>query len=69
MQTICDVNLKIQDIVARCPASTQDTMIFNNSAIRGMFERGEMNNCLVIADSDYAQRTYLMTSWKPSYIN
>lgn len=46
VQTICDANLKIMDIVARWPGSSHDSTIFNNSAIRGKFERSEMKNCL-----------------------
>lgn len=61
VQTICDANLKIQDIVARWPGSAHDYTIFNNSAIRGKFERREMKNCLLVADSGYAQRDYVMT--------
>lgn len=61
VQTICDANLKIQDIVARWPGSTHDSTIFNNSAVRGKFERGEKKNCLLVADSGYAQRSYMMT--------
>ncbi|CAI6346974.1 unnamed protein product [Macrosiphum euphorbiae] len=61
VQTICDANLKIQDIVARWPGSSHDSTIFNNSAIRGKFERGEMQNCLLVADSGYAQRDFVMT--------
>lgn len=56
VQTICDANLKIQDIVARWPGSAHDSTIFNNSAIRGRFERAEMQNSLLVADSGYAQR-------------
>jgi len=61
VQTICDANLKIQDIVARWPGSSHDSTIFNNSTIRGKFERGEMQNCLLVADSGYAQRDFVMT--------
>lgn len=61
VQTICDANLKIQDIVARWPGSSHDSTIFNNSAIRGKFERYEMKNSILVADSGYAQRSYVMT--------
>lgn len=61
MQTICDADLKIQDIIVRWPGSAYDLTIFNNSEIRGTFERAEMKDCLLVADSGYAQRYYLMT--------
>lgn len=61
VQTICDANLKIQDIVARWPGSSHDSTIFNNSTIRGKFEKDEMQNCLSVADSGYAQCDFVMT--------
>lgn len=61
VQTICDDNLKIQDIVARWPGSSHDSTIFNNSEIRRKFEMGEMSNNLIVTDSSYAQRNYVMT--------
>lgn len=61
VQTICDANLKIQDIVARWPGSSHDSTIFNNSAIRGKFEKNEMRNSLLVADSGYGQKNYVMT--------
>lgn len=61
VQIICDAKLKIQDIVARWPGSSHDSKIFNNSAIRGKFERGEIENYLLVADSGYAQKDYVMT--------
>jgi len=61
VQTICDANLKILDIVGRWPGSSHDSTIFSNSTIRGKFERGEIKDCLLVADSGYAQRNFVMT--------
>lgn len=61
VQTICDANLKIQDIVARRPGSSHDSTIFNNSEIRRKLEIGEMRDCVLVADRGYAQRNYVMT--------
>lgn len=61
VQTICDANLKIQDIVARWPRSSQDSTIFNNSSIRGKLERGKMKNCFLIAVSVCTQCEFVMT--------
>lgn len=61
VQTICNASLKIMDIVARWPGSTQDLTVFNNSTIREKFERSEMGNCVLVADSGYAQKNYVMT--------
>lgn len=61
VQIICDANLKIQDIVTKWTGSSHDSTIFNNSSIRRKFDRGEMNNCLLVADSGYTQHSYVMT--------
>lgn len=61
VQTICSPDLKILDIVARWPGSTHDSTIFNNSNIRGRFERGELGDNLLVGDSGYPVKTYLIT--------
>lgn len=61
VQTICDVNLKILDIVARWPGSSHDSTIFNNSNIRIRFERGEFGDSVLVADSGYQNRSYCLT--------
>lgn len=60
-QTICDTNLKIQDIVNRWPELSHDSTIFNNSAIHGRFERAEMKNSVLVAGGGYAQRNFIIT--------
>ncbi|KAE9543256.1 hypothetical protein AGLY_003167 [Aphis glycines] len=42
VQTICDSNLQIQNIVCRWPGSAHDANIFKNSMIRSKFELGLM---------------------------
>jgi len=61
VQTICDANLKIQDIVARWTGSSHDSTIFNNSEIRRKLEIGEIRDCILVADGSYVQRNYVMT--------
>lgn len=62
VQTVCDPNLKILDIVARWPGSTHDSTIFNNSALRARFENGRVNDgSLLVADSGYQNRNYILT--------
>jgi len=63
VQTICNAQLKFQNIVARWPGSAHDSTIFNNSKIRGRFERGEMGDSLLIGDSGYAIRPFLLTKF------
>lgn len=61
VQTICDADLRIQNIVCTFPGSTHDSTIFNHSNIRGRFERGDMRNSIIVGDSGYALKSYLMT--------
>jgi len=60
-QTICDADLRIQNIVCIFPGSTHDSTIFNHSSIRSKFERGEMRNSIIVGDGGYALKNYLMT--------
>lgn len=61
MQAVCDADLKIQDVVARWPGATHDSLIFNNSAARARFETGLMSNSFLLGDSGYPSTNYLMT--------
>ncbi|XP_050065881.1 putative nuclease HARBI1 [Aphis gossypii] len=61
VQTICDADLRIQNIVATFPGSNHGSTIFNYSSIRGKFERGEMKDSILVGDSGYALKTFLMT--------
>lgn len=60
VQTICDAKLRIQDIVARWPGSAHDSTVFLNSAIRRKFEIGAMGDSLLVGDSGYALKKYVM---------
>lgn len=60
VQTICDARLRIQDIVASWPGSQHDSTIFNASYICHRFERGEFGDSLLVGDSGYPVRTYLI---------
>lgn len=65
VQTICDADLQIQDVVARWPGSSHDSTIFNNSQIRAKFERGEMGqNNILLGDGGYKVRNYLLTPFR-----
>lgn len=61
VQVIGDPELYIRDIVARWPGSTHDQTIFSNSYIRSRFESGEFGNSVLIGDSGYSVRNYMMT--------
>ncbi|KAJ8915256.1 hypothetical protein NQ315_014763 [Exocentrus adspersus] len=61
VQVVGGPNLKIQDIVARWPGSTHDAVIFNNSRILGRFENDEFGNGILLGDSGYVLKPFLLT--------
>lgn len=61
VQVVTNSNLEITNIVARWPGSAHDSNIFNNSQLRGTFEQGMYNDGLLLGDSGYAIKPYLMT--------
>lgn len=54
VQTVSDANLKIRNIVARWPGSSNDQSIFNNSALKRDFGNHVFWRYLLIGDSGYA---------------
>lgn len=64
VQTICDASLRIQNIVCRWPGSTHDSTIWDNCSVRGKFERNEMGDNVLVGDSGYALRKYLLTPFR-----
>ncbi|XP_047019526.1 putative nuclease HARBI1 [Helicoverpa zea] len=60
VQTICNTNLEITDIVARWPGSCHDSTIFNNSVIKAKFEDGCYDNSILVVDGGYASTSYMM---------
>ncbi|KAK9751354.1 DDE superfamily endonuclease [Popillia japonica] len=61
VQTTCDYNLKITNIVARWPGSTHDQTIFNNSRLKTKLESGIYNDCFLLGDNGYRNSNYLLT--------
>lgn len=61
VQTISDAGLKIRNIVARWPGSAHDSNIFRNSNVSGFFERGVFGDSVLIGDSGYPIKPYLIT--------
>ena len=47
VQAICDAKLKFTDVVARWPGSVHDSRVFNQSAIKESFERGDRDGVLL----------------------
>lgn len=60
VQTICNSNLEITDIVARWPGSCHDSTIFNNSIIKVKIEDGCYGDALLVVDGGYASTCYMM---------
>lgn len=58
---MCDANLKITNIVARWPGSAHDSNSLRNSRIYAKFESGEFKESLIVADSGYPNKNYIMT--------
>nr|CAH7737744.1 unnamed protein product [Callosobruchus chinensis] len=61
VQAICDANCMFQDVVCRWPGSTHDSHIFANSNVRARFEQGVFNEYVLVGDSGYAIKNYLIT--------
>ncbi|RZC42825.1 DDE Tnp 4 and/or Plant tran domain containing protein [Asbolus verrucosus] len=59
---ICDSKLKIRHIIARWLGSVHDSTIFNDSPLPVEFEMGAYNNGVLIGDSAYPCKPYLLTS-------
>lgn len=61
VQMVCNSKNYIMDIVARWPGSCHDAHIFENSALHGRCENGEFGESVILGDSGYPLRNYLMT--------
>ncbi|XP_044759213.1 putative nuclease HARBI1 [Coccinella septempunctata] len=61
VQTVSDAKLKIRNIVCRWPGSVHDQTIFNNSLLKYNFENNAFGSYILIGDSGYALKKYLMT--------
>ncbi|XP_018397713.1 PREDICTED: putative nuclease HARBI1 [Cyphomyrmex costatus] len=61
VQTVADPFLKIRDIVARWPGSCHDSHIFRNSALYTSLETGRFGDNVLVGDSGYPVKPYLMT--------
>lgn len=61
VQTVSDADLRIRNIVCRWPGSTHDQTIFNNSNLKQQFENNMYGQYLLIGDSGYTLKPYLMT--------
>lgn len=61
VQTVADPYLKIRNIVARWPGSCHDSYIFRNSVLYQNFENGFYGDSIILGDSAYPNKPYLIT--------
>ncbi|KAF2882683.1 hypothetical protein ILUMI_23485 [Ignelater luminosus] len=61
VQAVCDADLKIKNIDARWPGAIHDSSVWNASLLSAQFEAGEFPGCLLLGDSAYALKDYMMT--------
>lgn len=61
VQMVCDAKLRIRSIIARWPGSVHDSTIFNDSPLCAQLERGDFGNMVILGDSGYPCRPYLLT--------
>lgn len=60
--------MRLVNIVARCPGSTHDSRIFDNSRLRARLElgleSGDLDSSWLVGDGGYACRDYLLTTFR-----
>ncbi|CAK1578459.1 unnamed protein product [Parnassius mnemosyne] len=61
VQMVCDAKLRIRNIIARWPGSVHDSTIFNDSPLCAQLERGDFTPMVLLGDSGYPCRPYLLT--------
>nr|XP_039269133.1 putative nuclease HARBI1 [Styela clava] len=61
VQAICDENMIFTDIVVKWPGSSHDSFILQQSNIYDKFESGQFGNSLLLGDSGYPLKKWLMT--------
>ena len=60
VQTVCNSNLELMNVVARWQESVHDSIIFNNNHLRVNFEDGAYGNSLLLGDCGYPSKQYLV---------
>lgn len=61
MQTICDANLRILNVVGRHAGCTNDQNIFDQCDAKQMFENGKFGDYVLVADGGYKNTPYMAT--------
>ena len=60
-QAVCNNKMEFIDVVARWPGSCKDSFILRRSNIYQSFERSAFANAILLGDSGYPLKTWLMT--------
>ena len=61
MQAICDANMVFTDVVYKYPGSCHDSFILQNSNIYDSFQNGTYGSGVILGDSGYPLKPWLMT--------
>ncbi|XP_046408558.1 putative nuclease HARBI1 [Ischnura elegans] len=61
VQACCDADMSITNLVARWPGSTHDQNIFSHSRLKGLLENDDLRGGIILGDSGYALKKYLLT--------
>ncbi|XP_064653064.1 putative nuclease HARBI1 [Lineus longissimus] len=61
VQGICDHEMKFINLVVKWPGSTHDAFLWNNCSLNEDFENGNIDDGLVLGDSAYPLRPWLLT--------
>ncbi|XP_070522928.1 putative nuclease HARBI1 [Cardiocondyla obscurior] len=61
VQAVTNANLEITDIVTRWQGSAHDSTIFNNSRLCANFEARRYGDAILLGDSGYPLKPYLLT--------
>ena len=60
VQAICNADMSLLNAVVRWPGSTHDSFICENCALKQRFADGDFGDAILLADSGYPLRPYLM---------
>ena len=67
-QAICNADMEFIDIVTKFQGSAHDSYVLRQSNIYQRFESGEFGDSILLGDSGYAQKTWLMTPFEEPHV-
>lgn len=57
----CNADLLLTNVVAKYPGSSNDSYIWNNSNLRGLFQEGRFGDAYLLGDSGFGLSPHLLT--------